>query len=245
VLGASRLDDNGTITPLGAWKVEPGMYKWYWGGAINLPRAFADKYTGGKTLAVGFGTGYSGTYAESHGPSLSVVTDPDPAKDVLSATHLLGYYKGESAPRDGLYFIATNEGRDSWIGKQPDSPTKGYYTCSDLVRNGIFINTPKKHGFIAFVHLQMGRIGYDYGSGTSGGAVQCWYCYDPKELGAVAQGRSKPGQSLPQARTNVPLPGGTGGFITGSCFDEETSLLYLYNVEGHGCIHAYRLKETN
>ncbi len=249
VLGASRLDEDGTITHLGPWTVTPGMYKWYWGGVIRLPQPFATKYTGGKTLALGFGTGYSGTYADSHGPSLSAITDPDPRQGAVEATGLLGYYKGESAPRDGRCFIATNDAsRDSWLGKQPDSPTKGYCGAGDLVRNGIFIETPKKHAFIAFVNLQIGRVGYDYGSGYAPGRANCWYFYDPKDLGEAAQGR-KGLAILPRSRTNVDPPGGKDArpslpnYITGSCFDEEEKVLYVYTfLTGKGRIDAYRLK---
>lgn len=248
VLGASRLADDGTVTHLGTWKVGPGMYKWYWGGVTKLPREFAEKYTAGKTLAVGFGTGYSGTYADSHGPSLSAIAIPDPNKDTVEATHLLGYYKGESAPRDGQYFIATNDATGtSWMGSQPESPAKGTCGSGDLVRSGIFIETPKKHAFIAFVNLQLGRIGYDYGSGYSPGRVNCWYFCDPKDLGE-ASARKKIAVT-PRSRANVDPPAGKdfrpslANCITGSCFDEEESLLYVYTfLTGRGCIDAYRVK---
>ena len=118
---------------------------------------------------------------------------------------------------------------------------------SDLVRNGIFIDTPTKHGFIAFYRQQMGRVGYDYGAVTAAGYANWWYFYDPKDLGAVAKGLKKPGQVMPRSRTNVTLAGGLPlahlSYISGSCFDQEESLLYVYGVLSKGSIHAYRVRE--
>ncbi len=244
ILAASKLPEDGPATHYGPWFVRD-HFKSYWGGVTRLPKGFAEKYTGGKTLALGFGTGYSGSYAGSLGPSLAAIGEPDPKKDTVDPVPLLGYYKGDCAPRDGGYFLA---GGSSWMGRQPDSPTRGYCGSADLVRNGIFIETPRKHGFIAFYQLQMGRIGYDYGSVTAAGYAHWWYFYDPKDLGAVARGLKKPGQVVPRSRTRVALPGGRSvsalSLITGSCFDEEEKLLYVYGVLSKGCIHAYRVKDA-
>jgi len=245
VLGASRLPERGEATHYGPWSVTGGNHKWYWGGVIGLPKAFADKYTGGRTLALGFGTGYSGTYAGSLGPSLGAIDRPDPKKTTVPVTPLLGYYKGAAAPRDGGYFLA---GGDGWMGKQPESPAKGTCGSGDLVRSGIYIDTPTRHGFLAFYFLQMGRLGYDYGAATAAGYAHWWYFYDPKDLGAVAKGLKKPGQVMPRSRTNVRLPPtGSRSYlsrITGSCFDPETKLLYVHAMLSNGCIHAYRLKDA-
>ena len=244
VLAASKLTEDGQVTNYGPWFVG-GNFKWYWGGVIPLPKDFARKYTGGNRLALGFGTGYSGTYAGSLGPSLGAIARPDPKTNTVATTPLLGYYKGDSAPRDGGYFLAGGSG---WMGKQPDSPTRGYCGSGDLVRNGIFIDTPTKHGFIAFYLQQMGRVGYDYGAGTAAGYANWWYFYDPKDMGAVAKGLKKPGQVVPRSRTNVTLAGGLPlsylSYIAGSCFDEEENLLYVYGVLSKGSIHAYRVKDA-
>ncbi len=249
VLAATRLDDDGSITHLGAWTVRPGMYKWYWGGVLRLPPRFAAQCAEGMMFALGFGTGYSGTYSGSLGPSLSLIRKPDPRRDWVEATHVLGYYEGESAPRDGRYFIATNDATGSgWMGKQPEGPEQGSCGSGDLVRSSIFIETAGKHAFIAFVSLQLGRIGYDYGSGYPPRRVNCWYFYDPDELGAASRGKKKIAIA-PRSRTDVPEPGrkdprpSLANPITGSCYDESQNVLYVYTfLTSRGCIHAYRLK---
>ena len=179
------------------------------------------------------------------------MADPDPGRDEVEATHALGYYDGESAPRDGRYFLATIDATGaSWMGRQPESPEKGTCGSGDLVRSGVFIETPTRHAFIAFVNLQISRIGYDYGSAHTPRTTNCWYFYDPDELGAACRGERKP--SVPPAsRMEVPSPGGKDArpslpdAITGSCFDDEESLLYVYTfLTSKGCIHAYRLRES-
>lgn len=242
IVAASKLPEDAPAEHSGPWSVAAGSPKWYWGGIISLPKAFADRYTGGRTLALGFGTGYSGTYPGSLGPSLGAIETPDPAKPTVDPKVLLGYYGGDCAPRDGGYFLAGGSG---WMGRQPDSPDKGYCTSSDLVRNAIFIDTPRKWGLLVFYHLQMGRIGYDYGAVTSGGRAHSWYFYDPEDLGRVAAGTLKPGEVVPRSRTAVTLPGGAplcNSAISGSCFDAERNLLYIYGPLSKGCIHAFRLK---
>ncbi len=242
ILAASKLPEDGPAESIGPWFVSDHV-KSYWGGVIALPKEFVEKYVPGRPLALGFGTGYSGTYPGSLGPSLGAIPVPDPATDTLKVTMLLGYYGGDAAPRDGNYFMA---GGTSWMGKQPDSPTKGYCTGSDLARNAIFIDTPHKHGLIVFYRLQLGRIGYDYGAVTAAGNAQWWYFYDPKDLGGVAKGKIKPGTVKPRTRERMLLSDGTplpGSLVTGSCYDAQEKLLYVYGPSSGRCIHAYRLKD--
>jgi hypothetical protein len=242
ILAASKLPEDGPSESIGPWFVSDHV-KSYWGGVIELPKEFVARYTPGRPLALGFGTGYSGSYPGSLGPSLGAIPVPDPAADTLKVTMLLGYYGGDTAPRDGGYFMA---GGTSWMGKQPDSPTRGYCTGSDLVRNAIFIDTPHKHGVLVFYRLQLGRIGYDYGAVTAAGNAQWWYFYDPKDLGGVAKGTIKPGAVVPRTRERVLLPDGSplpGSPVTGSCYDAETKLLYTYGPSSGRCIHAFRLKD--
>jgi hypothetical protein len=246
VLGAARLDDDGNITCLGPWNV-PNM-KHHWGGVTRLSKGFADQYTGGRTLALGFGGYYSICGPCSRGPALGAIFDPDPAKNTVDLVPLLAYANGAIAPRDGDYFSANC----GFWAEPPADPTKGYWTFDDWSRSGVFIDLADKHGYVAFVRLGTGRLGYDYGSIGSAGASQYWYFYDPKDLGAVAKGAKKPGEVMPHSRTKVVYPGGNGGrnaLITGSCFDEAEKLLYLIKTgsipegkESHPCVHVYRVR---
>ena len=251
VLGASKLGDDGKITELGYWFAPSAYEKAYWGGVTGLPKAFADKYTGGRTLAVGFGGGYSGGANCSRGPALAAIAKPDPAKGKLDMVQLLGYFKGARAPRDGDYFVAPGPAYGYW-GEPPDSPTKGYWSAGDGVCNGIYIDLPDRHGFIAFAGWTIGRKGYDYADSVAHVGdrapvmTQAWYFYDPKDLGAAA-GKPKKINVTPYAMTRVRAPGGKrNGGISGSCFDAEKKLLYLnYRPHLHDrpAIHVYRVKD--
>ena len=246
VLGASKLADDGTATHSGPWHVAApsGLYKSYWGGVIRLSKAFAEKHTGGRTLALGFGGYYSICAPASRGPALGAIPEPDPGKTSVDVLPMLVHPGNEPAPRDGDYL---NANCGFW-GDQPDSPTKGYWTYDDRVRAGVFIDTPSGHGYIAFVRLGTGRMGYDFGSIGSAGEAQYWYVYDPDDLAKAARGLTKPWEVLPHSMTKVRYP--LGGQVSGSCYDEKTRLVYVcsrsaYNDgerESYPCIHVYRVR---
>ncbi len=246
VLGASRLADDGTITTSGPWTV-PGM-KHHWGGVTGLSKAFADAYTDGRTLAMGFGGYYSICAPCSRGPALGAISEPDPEKQTVDLVPLLAYVGGAAAPRDGDYFF----GCGGFWNDSPDSPTEGRWAFDDWCRSGVFIDLPDKHGYIAFVKLGTGRIGYDYGSITSGGTSHYWYFYNPKDLGEVAKGRVKAGL-ISHSMTKVTYPGNNGGAVSailGACFDPDEKRLYLYKpfgfqlsrTEQPPLIHVYTVK---
>jgi hypothetical protein len=265
VLAASKLGDDGRITPIGCWQLPKTVNKWksYWGGVTKLPQAFAEKYTGGRTMALGFGGYYSICAGCSRGPALAALSEPDPARNTLDLVELLGYADPAAAPRDGNYFYGLG---NIWHNV-PAGPKDGSWTMDDWCRSGLLIDLPDKHGYIAFVRLATGRIGYDYGAIGAAGGCHWWYVYDPKDLGAVAEGRKKPGQVLPHSMTQVTYPdagrrilerlqaqgavhaSGLLPPVTGSCFDERERTLYLLKpcaveagMEFHPCVHAYRVK---
>jgi hypothetical protein len=251
LLGASKLDPDGKVTNLGPWYMEPksGYFKCYWGGVSVLPKSFADKYTGGKVLALGFGGLYSGTANTSQGPALAAVAWPDPKdKTLKNVVQILRYNNGDRAPRDGDYYLAAG---DDWMGTQPESPTKGLWTQKDGICSAIYLDLPKQHGFVAFAGWSNGRIGYDYGDSVArtgdraAGQTHVWYFYDPQDLGESALGNKKPNLA-PYAVQRVTYPGSKRCGISGSCFDEDNRLLYLFAspVQSYECaIHIYRVKE--
>ena len=182
VLGATRLSDDGTLTHSGPWHVAApgGLYKSYWGGVLTLPRAFADRYTGGKTLALGFGGYYSICGPASRGPALGAIPDPNAGQTSVPVTALLYHPHDAPAPRDGDYF---NANCGFW-SDQPAGPEQGVWTYDDWCRAGVFVETKAGQAYVAFVRLGTGRLGYDFGTITSAGTAEYWYCYDPQDLGA-------------------------------------------------------------
>ena len=259
VLGASRLEEGNRIVHYGPWSI-PGSIPWfksYWGGVTQLPKSFADRYTGGRRLALGFGGYYSICAPASRGPALAAIFAPDPAKSTLDMVELLTYPwpKNVAAPRDGDYFVANC----AWGGQPPESPGRGFWTMDDWVRAGAFIDLPQKHGFLALVFQGTGRIGYDYGAIRSAGRVCYWYFYDPNDLGEVARRQRKPWEVVPHSTARVDYPrgikngspwGSLPGDPSGCCFDAETRTLYVYQRfcidngtrELFPSIHAYRVK---
>jgi hypothetical protein len=258
VLGASRLVE-GKVAHLGPWRVPDSIpwFKAYWGGVTRLPREFADRYTGGRTLALGFGGYYSIVAAASRGPALAAIAEPVPGKPDLDMVELLAYpwEKEFGAPRDGDYFVANS----SWGGRQPEAPERGWWTMDDAARAGAFIDLPDKHGLLVLAYLATGRIGYDYGAITSAGDVNAWYFYDPEDLGAAAKGLRKPWEVIPSSWTRVAYPrgiregtswGSKAGDATGACFEADSRRLYIYqrftidvgSRELFPAIHIYRVK---
>jgi hypothetical protein len=252
VLGLSKLGEDGRIVSSGPWSIpDPvsGRYKSYWGGVTRLPRDFAARYTKGRTLALGFGGYYSICGPCSRGPALGAIAEPDPAAKTVDLVEMLTYAGGARAPRDGDYFSANC----GFWNEPPEGPSKGTWTFDDMARSGIFVDSPRKHGFIVFVRLGTGRLGYDYGAITSAGKAQAWYCYDPEDLGEAALGSRPPGEIRPRSTSRFAGPGenaGANAQVTGSCFDEETGRLYLFKPfalkfgvnDVRPAVHVYRLK---
>ncbi len=252
ILGATRLSNDGRATSVGPWRVSmppaardavpDGLYKSYWGGVISLPKTFADRYTAGRTLALGFGGYYSICGSASRGPALGVIADPDPKLTTLPVTPMLQHPHDSPAPRNGDYFSANC----TFWSDPPESPGKGAWSFDDWCRAGVMIDTPAAHGYVAFVRLGTGRLGYDFGAITSAGESQHWYFYDPREMGEAATGRKQPWQNLPCSMTRVAYP--LGRRVTGACFDDQTGRLYLCVKEAYAAgkesypvVHVYGL----
>ncbi len=265
LLGASRLQDDGKITSVGRWRLPQTVNKWksYWGGVTKLSADFARRYTGGRTMALGFGGYYSICGSCSRGPALAAIAPPDPNRDELDITESLCYPDPAAAPRDGDYFY----GLGNFWYDVPKGPKQGAWTMDDWCRSGVFVDLPEKYGYIAFIKLANGRIGYDYGAIGATGASHWWYFYDPKDLGEAAKGLKKPSEIVPHGMAKISYPGqgeealrqaqkrgtvhvgGIAGSVTGVCFDEQEKLLYVcktcsikVGMELHPCVNVYRVK---
>ena len=214
------------------------------GRVTRLPKSFADQYTDGKRLALGFGGYYSIVAPCSRGPALSAIAEPDPAKaKVDSVVNLLGYAEPAAASRPGDYFSA-NAG---YWHDPPKSREVGQWTLCDYCHSGILIDLADKQGYIAFAKLGTGRLGYDYGAVTNAGEAQYWYFYDTRQLGEVAKGKQKAGSVMPYL---TKLDEGMGGMASGACFDEDERKLYVIRMQAypvgreyHPLVHVYRVKK--
>ncbi len=242
VLNATKLDDDGTMTATGSWTVP--QQKWHWGGVMRLPKSYADKYTGGASLALGYGGYFSIVAPCSRGPALSAIADPDPAVGrVQKLVHLLGYPEGTAAPRPGDFFNANC----TFWNDQPKSRTTGMWSYCDHCRAGVFIDLADAQGYIAFAKLGTGRLGYDYGTITNAGESQYWYFYDTRQLGEVAKNSRKSGSVTPyQVKQDTDM----GGMVTGAVFDDEERKLYVLRMsayavgrEFHPLVHVYNVKK--
>jgi hypothetical protein len=124
-IGYSQIDDvAGTATGIGAWSLVGRTDKFSRGGALRIPQWFADRFTGGNTLGVGFGGYYSIIGSGSLGPSLAAIADPDiaiaPDRSALPNVPLVGYQ-----PAGGPGF-AQRPG--DYINRQPPGPFTGSIT---------------------------------------------------------------------------------------------------------------------
>jgi len=245
VVGAAKLGADGKVVVSGPWYIPKsvGLYKSYWGGVTRLPKAFAAKYTGGRTLALGFGGYYSICGSASRGPALGAIAEPDPAKRAVEITEMLYYRHGAPAPRDGDYLNANC----GYWAEQAESPSKGSWTYNDSCSAGAFVDAPGGAAYIVFARLGTGRLGYDFGSITSAGSAQYWYFYDPEDLGRAAKSLVKPWQIRPATMAKVRYP--LGRAVTGAAYDAKARRLYLvcrraYSLgrESYPCVHVYGLK---
>ena len=261
----------GVITQTGQWWYQPGdlkgaPFKSFWGGVTVLSDNFAEKYTGGRKLALGFGGEYSINASASFGPALAAVSlgEPDTKMDILPIMYYGGgdaSYK-EHCVRDGNYLHL-------WGNTLvPPNPWTGTWTTRDVVRSGVFIDLPDKKGYITFAQLAKGRIGYDYGGyNWFGSSDNAWYFYDLETLGSAAKGEIPKKGIIPSSYNLVTYPydaatvsGQTSGSgrddfshsAAGSYFDYETRRLYLLvgesmkendNMYANPVVHVYHVIE--
>lgn len=256
VLNCTTLNDDETTDWVGTWRI-PNQ-KYYWGGVTRLSQDWADVYSSGDTLALGFGGEFSGTItACSRGPCVCVLPDPTPdvgIGTISSVTRLLDYDEAtEAAFRVGNAFYA-NVG---YWNTQPTSSDRGVWGAWDDSRAGVMVYLADVRGFIAFANLGTGRQGYDYAAGTWAGNEIDLYLYDPDEMGDGAGG-SGSHALVPYERVRdlFPLDVGLGTVALGSpfrgvCIDEGNRLIYVARsgaystgVEWAPLIHVFYIEEA-
>ena len=251
VLRSAKLD-GGVLTEVKQWHLPastPSNYKSFWGGVTKIPNGFAEKYTNGHKIALGFGGAYSIIQTASMGPSIAAIT-PNMQTGVMDIQNIMYYPFPETCIRDGNYFYS-----DFSTGN-PTFPWLGTWTNGDRIYSGLFIDTPNKKGYIAFVNQVIGRLGYDYGGSNWNGISQnVWYVYDYETLGKAATGEIPNNGIEPASISIVEYPHDLtkkSQYVAGSCFDPETGLLYLYTMKAlkrlsmydDPVVHVYSLKDA-
>ena len=244
-LMATRLDSNGSKSNVGYWHipVAASPYKSYWGGPLKLSRRFASTYTNGRDMGLGFGGHYSICGTASRGPALGAIARPNPANNLLDLVPLVAYDDPAYCIRDNSYLPVVT----FWDKPFPDS-WRGAWTYDDYSRAGVFIDLPDKRGYLAFVYLVTGRIGYDYGGyNTDGHWKSGWYFYDLDTLGKVAQGIIPKDRVQPSSYVDIDYPL-NNGLVYGACFDSASRMVYVYvanaRPDRHPMIHCYRISTT-
>ena len=245
--GYSTLNDaTGVGTGVGAWSLTNRYEKFNRGGVLQIPKWFANQYTGGDTLGVGFGGYFSITNTASFGPALAAVAPPDPASNPddssLSNVPLLGYPTSQNsrANRDANYTSYYDGGvYPTTPGASNPSNGVGQWTWSDIIYGaGTWIDTPQLGGVLFIAKVGQGDVWYEHSERHAQGSAFEWMVYSPQDLAAVASGAKQQWEIQPKYEWTTPtLPvgptdqsgyGGEGlSQVGGVTFDPTTDRLYV------------------
>ena len=227
----------------------------FMGGVTVIPDSFNNKYLDGRKLAIGFGGGGSISSIRSYGPSIGAV-GIDNNGDVKSDFMPIMFYPINSKDgsthcvREGNYLALQD-----WH-TNPTSPWEGRWLDIDTMRAGVFIDYKGKRGYLTFVSQGTGRTAYDFsGRRFFQKRQDSWYFYDFEALGKAATGEiSKVGLTpssynvvnYPTTNANSDRTTNPDTYMaaTGSYFDQDTGLLYLYVKGANGnepFVNVYRV----
>ena len=258
VLGHTYLLEDGIETS-GPWLSAEGSAhsQRVRGGTLRIPQWFAERYTEGKTLGIGFGGYWSGVATASQGPALYASTEPRTAGQTLQTQTLIAYSYGDCAIITPDNVRRCKAIRNSDYVRSVSAPVswdtepindQGYWTAADSIEGAaVWIDSLDRHGLIFFATLGQGEICYCDGGIHAESYSSYWYIYDPKDLAEVAQDKIQPWQPSPSSLTEVTYPAGVR--VTGAVFDEQEEILYLYvygaytdGGEAYPLVYAYKLK---
>ncbi len=116
-----------------------------------------------------------------------------------------------------------------WLSPAPDG--HGRFTQGDVIKGGVWIDTPTRSGLVTLPSLQAKRVWYSCAHGTTEASAFEFHIYDPATLGAAAMGDRAPWQVQPDSITGLTLPGlGDGGqsppIMDGLVYDAVARRLY-------------------
>ncbi|MDZ4819187.1 MAG: hypothetical protein SGJ20_09470 [Planctomycetota bacterium] len=224
------------------------------GGICAIPAPFADKYLGGKRLAIGYGGSTSGQ-GYTAGPSLIAAASIDDPKPI----DLIGFGTFNTqnpALRERRFPDYQKE--IEWV--LPPDGDVGYWALDKVRAGPCWVDTPTHQGVLYWSTQGTGVLSYGP-QGEAGGDNlsnrQRMYVYSPNDLAEVASGKRQPNEMrakfyewadctpIPSAPTN-----GTTmqGEVVGACWHADR--LYLLHrwiargdVESYPIVAVYEIAE--
>jgi len=177
----------GTGTAIGSWRFSNIGVKAVQSGALRIPDYYANTYTPGKTLGVGFGGNFSagGTGSNSMGPTVIAVAPPNiatnPQGSALANTPLMYYdaFLATFAQAPPYRFLrgtttpALNQQLDSWPA--------AYWTW-DIVGSCAWPYTATKHGIVCMTNVAAGYLQYVASTVGYQQGFHRWYIMDPEAV---------------------------------------------------------------
>ena len=247
-LAYAVIEEGGAKT-FGSWKAAgaAGNQK-IRGGSLSIPRWFAERFTGGRTLGLGFGGYYSGYAACSAGPFLAAAHPPEKTGVDLDAVVLLDHPLSRPAHRDPDY-------RTEFGGQPNPQNGVGFWGWMDEIFGAAtWIDLPDKHGMLYVATLGHGRTWYQQSDRHAERIESSWFVYNPRDLAAVAQGQKRPWE--PEAKFwtvhyTPPPPQGPASLwqAPGCAFDAATRTLFVMvthnyrdGVEWYPLVHGWRVR---
>jgi hypothetical protein len=252
-LGYTELTDKGPVAH-GCWATNSYVQK-VRGGCLRIPTYFAEKYTKGRTLALGFGGSYCVIAHGSFGPSLYAVPAPEKEGQTLDALALLNY-EADPDKAKAHYCRRDADYRSGILWDKNPVGDDGFWTAADYIHGACcWIDLPDEHGLLVLGSMGHGRLWYGEAEGGGGDkgihaerSEPWWYVFDPADLAAVAQGKKQPHDPAPSWWKCQET---TSSGPAGCCFDPETRTLYVLDpaawrrkddVEWYPVIHGYHVK---
>lgn len=202
------------------------------GGFCDIPKWFADRFLGGRTLGIGQG-GYESGQSSATGPTLAAAyRNTDLMLDCVS---LLNFTWGaaaagrESRPPDYSEFFWGPNPTDV----NADGVLEGYWAADRVYGGPCWIETDTCHGLLYFTIQGCGPLNYQLQNDVfSTDRKSRVYIYHPKDIAAVASGTKKADQ-IRGSYFEYTLPF-AGKEINGAHFDPVEKKLYLLQRWGYG-----------
>lgn len=206
---------NTSIIGQAAYRFTNRSEKFTRNGTTPIPQWFADRFTGGKNIGVGFGGYFSIISSGSLGAALTAVFEPDVStnadKSNLAHVPLVGYPSPHHQERDPNYNSSYYRSGGDPPGAWNPINGKGFYTWSDILYQGCtWIDRANSQGLLCLIKVCLGEAFYQSSDrhcvGT--GAFE-WFVFDPKQLARVATGEIQQHEVQPTAYwidSNLPSP---------------------------------------